>query len=151
MAEGKHALYEQTILDHAKNPRNQRAMEDATHAVEGHNPLCGDHLTISVKLDGDLIEDISFEGRGCAISKASSSLLTILAKGKTKAEAQTMFDQFKQMVTADSDAPVDEEALGDLAAFSGIRAFPARVKCATLAWQALLAALDGRDADVSSE
>ena len=151
MASSNRALYEQVILEHNKKPRNFRAMEDADRSIEGHNPLCGDHFTLYVKLNGDTIEDISFEGRGCAISKSSASLMTTLLKGKTVKEAEDLFVQFHRMVTANPDAPVDEKGVGKLAVFSGVREFPIRIKCATLSWHALLSALRGKAEAVTTE
>jgi len=146
------ALYEQVILDHNKNPRNFREMPDATRKIEGFNPLCGDHFTIYVKLDGDIIEEVSFKGAGCAISKSSASVMTTLCKGKRLEEARAMFTRFHNLVTAPMEKPIeDEESLGKLSVFSGVREFPVRIKCATLAWHALLAALENKDEPVSTE
>jgi nitrogen fixation NifU-like protein len=129
-------LYEELIKDHNKTPRNFRALDDADRKVEGYNPLCGDHYTIYVRMDGDRVEDVSFQGAGCAISKASASLMTQAVKGKTRDEAEQLFRSFQELVTSPPDREVDAEELGKLAVFSGIRKFPVRVKCATLAWQA---------------
>lgn len=148
---GTRALYEQVILDHNKNPRNFRKMEDADRQIEGFNPLCGDRFTVYLKLDGDKIGDISFDGSGCAISKSSASVMSTVLKGKTLEEAETLFRLFHQMITADLDAPVDEAALGKLKVFSGVRAYPVRIKCATLAWHALEAAIQGEDDKVCTE
>ncbi len=145
------ALYEQVILEHNKKPRNFHEMPDADHKVEGYNPLCGDHFTIYVKMNGDIIEDVSFSGAGCAISKSSASVMTMLLKGKTKKEAEAMFVKFHNMVTSSPDAPVDETEIGKLRVFAGVREFPVRIKCATLAWHSLLAALDGKDESVTTE
>lgn len=139
------ALYEQVILEHNKKPRNFREMEDPTCEKEGHNPLCGDHFTIYLKLDGDTIADVAFHGSGCAISKSSASIMTTLLKGKTVKEAEQLFVRFHTMIKSNPDKPVDEEALGRLAVFAGVREFPVRIKCATLAWHTMLAALDGRE------
>ena len=144
-------LYQQTILDHNKNPRNFGKLEKANRVQEGFNPLCGDHLHVYLDLDEDVIQDIHFEGSGCAISKASASLMTALLKGKTRAEAEELFDRFHGLVTADTDASVDLEAYGKLAVFAGVREFPMRVKCATLAWHTMKAALEGDDTPVSTE
>jgi nitrogen fixation NifU-like protein len=141
------ALYEQVILEHNKKPRNFREMEDATCHKEGRNPLCGDQFTIYLKLDGGTIADVAFNGSGCAISKSSASIMTTLLKGKTVKEAEEMFVRFHNMIKSNPDKPVDEEALGRLAVFAGVREFPVRIKCATLAWHAMLAALDGQQDD----
>ena len=143
-------LYQQVILDHNKNPRNFHEMEAATRKVEGYNPLCGDHYTIFVQLDGDEIKDVSFTGSGCAISKASASVMSSTVKGKKAAEAQQLFDTFHKLVTGDM-SDLSAADLGRLAAFSGVSEFPARVKCAILAWHTLRSALDGADERVSTE
>ena len=148
---GNRALYEQVILEHNKKPRNFREMPEATRKLEGFNPLCGDHFTLYVKLNGDMIEDVSFNGAGCAISKSSASVMTTLIKGKSIKEAEQLFAAFHKMVTAPPDAPVDEEGVGRLAVFAGVREFPVRIKCATLAWHTLLSLLDGKDSAVSTE
>lgn len=145
------ALYEQVILEHNKKPRNFHEMPDADYKVEGYNPLCGDHFTIYVKMNGDVIEDVSFSGAGCAISKSSASVMTTLVKGKTKKEAEAMFVKFHNMVTSSPGAPVEEAEIGKLRVFAGVREFPVRIKCATLAWHSMLAALDGKDASVTTE
>ncbi len=145
------ALYEQVILDHNKKPRNFKKLEGADHSVEGFNPLCGDHFTVHLNLDGDTLTEITFEGSGCAISKSSASVMTTVLKGKTRAEAEALFEQFHAMITADPDAPVDDEALGKLRVFAGVREFPVRIKCATLAWHALHSALTSDDNAVSTE
>lgn len=145
-------LYQSIILDHNRRPRNFRAMEDASTHAEGKNPLCGDQLTIWLKLDGAQITDVSFQGIGCAISKASASLMTAAIKGKTRAEAEELFTTFHGVVTGAH--PEDAEALGSLKALSGVSRFPLRVKCASLAWHAMHAALlrsDGDAASVSTE
>jgi nitrogen fixation NifU-like protein len=136
-------LYQQVILDHNKKPRNFRRLENANHSAEGYNPLCGDHLTVYLELDSDCIKDVSFEGSGCAISKAAASMMTQAVKGKTKAEAEQLFDEFHNMVTAE-DEPIDDSNLGNLRIFSGVREFPVRVKCATLPWHTLHAALNNQ-------
>jgi nitrogen fixation NifU-like protein len=148
---GNRALYEQVILEHNKKPRNFREMPDATRALEGFNPLCGDHFTLYVKLNGDVVEDVSFSGAGCAISKSSASVMTTLVKGKTVKEAEALFAAFHKMVTSPPDAQIDEEKAGRLAVFAGVREFPVRIKCATLAWHTLLSALDGKSNVVSTE
>jgi nitrogen fixation NifU-like protein len=140
-------LYQQVILDHSRKPRNFHVLPDATRSAEGKNPLCGDHFTVFLKLEGDIIKDISFQGSGCAISKASASMMTDRLKGKNIAEAEKTFAQYQQMVMT---GPTDEEALGKLCAFAGVRKFPMRVKCATLAWHAMMAGLKGEKA-VSTE
>lgn len=145
------ALYEQVILDHNRNPRNFRVMDDATSLVEGFNPLCGDHFTVYVKLDGNVISDVAFKGAGCAISKSSASVMTTVLKGKTKEEAEVIFKRFHTLVTSPVDSAVDEDALGKLQVFSGVREYPVRIKCATLAWHALVAALEKKQDAVSTE
>ena len=137
------ALYQSIILDHNRRPRNFRELADADRRSEGRNPLCGDELTVWVKMDGDRIEDVSFVGSGCAISKASASIMTTSVKGKTRAEASALFETFHDLVTGGPTARPDDPALGQLAAFSGVSRFPVRVKCASLAWHALRAALRG--------
>ena len=144
-------LYQELILDHSRHPSNFRAMPDATRSVEGDNPLCGDHLRLFVRLQGERIADISFEGSGCAISVASASLLTEWIKGTTVAEAEALFHKVHRQLTTGEDA-ADEAELGELAALAGVRQFPMRVKCATLSWHALRAALQDEIADqVSTE
>ena len=133
-------LYQEVIVDHNKHPRNFRRMDDANRTAEGFNPLCGDRLNIYLKVIDDVIQDVSFEASGCAISVASASLMTQQLKGKTGQEAETLFHNFQDMMTADSNAPVDTEKLGKLAALAGVRRFPMRVKCATLCWHTLNAA-----------
>jgi len=132
-------LYQQIIIEHNRSPRNFKAIDDATRVIAGDNPLCGDRITLYVKLDGDVISDVGFQGKGCAISQASASLMTSAVKGRTIAEADRMFAAFHDMVTGASSP--DPKALGKLAAFGGVKQFPARVKCANLAWQALHAAI----------
>jgi nitrogen fixation NifU-like protein len=143
-------LYQEVILDHNKKPRNYRALADATRSAEGFNPLCGDRITVYVKLDDSVIRDVAFQGSGCAISKASASIMTTAVKGKTRDEAARLFETFHRLVTDAAAAP-DPDALGRLAVFSGVREFPARVKCASLAWHTLRAALDGRAEPVKTE
>ncbi|HEV7241966.1 MAG TPA: SUF system NifU family Fe-S cluster assembly protein [Thermoanaerobaculia bacterium] len=143
-------LYQQVILDHNKNPRNFREMEDATSRVDGYNPLCGDHYTVFLKTDGDTIAEVSFTGSGCAISKASASVMSSTVKGKSKEEAEHLFETFHRLVTGDASG-LSASDLGRLAAFSGVSEFPARVKCATLAWHTLRSALEGSDEKVSTE
>jgi nitrogen fixation NifU-like protein len=143
-------LYQQVILDHNKNPRNFRELSQPTSKVEGYNPLCGDHYTIFLDVDGDTIRDVSFMGSGCAISKASASVMSTSVKGKSRQEAERMFDVFHRLVTGEN-AGLDVAELGRLAAFSGVSEFPARVKCATLAWHTLHSALAGDAEKVSTE
>ena len=131
-------LYQEVILDHNRRPRNFHSLADASHSAEGYNPLCGDRLTLYLKVSGDTIEDVAFEGAGCAISKASASLMTDAVKGRTRAEAQALFERFHRMVTTPPDQPVEE--LGKLSSLAGVREFPVRVKCASLAWHTLKAA-----------
>lgn len=135
-------LYQEVILEHSRNPRNFHAMESANRQAEGYNPLCGDHYTIFVEMKGDAIQDISFQGSGCAISKASASMMSQMLKNKTAAEAEEVFQAFHGVVTGAKEGGI--EALGKLAAFEGVAAFPTRIKCATLAWHALHAALEGK-------
>ena len=144
-------LYQEVVIDHSKKPRNFRKPEDANRTAEGVNPLCGDEMTVYLKLAGDVIEDIGFQGAGCAISKASASLMTGAVKSKTKAEAEALFQRVHSMLTEGPDGKVDPQELGKLAALSGVWEFPARVKCATLAWHTLRSALDGGSAKVSTE
>ena len=137
-------LYQATILGHNKKPRNFRTIEDASHEADGHNPLCGDQLTLYAKVASDgTLEDVSFQGTGCAISKASASLMTDHVKGKTLAEVSDDFERFHGLVTSSPSEEANTEGLGKLAVFSGVREYPMRVKCATLAWHALKSALDG--------
>ena len=141
-------LYQEVILDHNRRPRNFRVLEGGRQA-EGFNPLCGDRLTVYLRVEDGVIADVSFQGSGCAISKASASLMTESVKGKTVTDATALFDRFQQMITAQPDSPVDQ--FGKLTALAGVRQFPIRVKCASLAWHTLRAALDARDAMVSTE
>jgi len=136
-------LYQQVILDHNDRPRNFTKLEGANRTADGYNPVCGDQISVSLQLGDDVIRNIGFQGSGCAISKASASLMTASVKGKTTAEAKVLFDRFHEMVTGVPDRAVDHQELGKLAIFAGVREFPARVKCATLAWHTLRAALDG--------
>jgi nitrogen fixation NifU-like protein len=138
-------LYQEVILEHNKNPRNFREIEDADQYADGKNPLCGDALRVYVAFDGDKIADVAFKGSGCAISKASASMMTQAVKGKTKAEAETVFNEFHRMVTGDLDIETDDNELGKLKIFSGVLEFPARVKCASLSWHTLSAALHGEN------
>lgn len=144
-------LYQEVILDHNRRPRNFGTLADATRIANGHNPLCGDKLKLYLKLDGDHISNIMFEGSGCAISKASASLMTDALKGQSIVEARDLFEHFHHMVTAPMDQAVDDAAVGKLAVLAGVREFPMRVKCASLAWHTLKAALDGADEPVKTE
>jgi nitrogen fixation NifU-like protein len=144
-------LYQQVIIDHSRSPRNYRELEHSSHNAEGYNPLCGDQITVYLVVEGDRITDVSFKGSGCAISKASASLMTAAVKGKTVSEAEELFARFREMVTSERDAEVDEEALGKLTVLSGVREFPVRVKCATLAWHTLRSALEGKEKPVTTE
>jgi nitrogen fixation NifU-like protein len=142
-------LYQEVILDHNKKPRNFHRLEEANRTAEGFNPLCGDQITLYLLVQDDVIRDIAFQGSGCAISKASASLMTSILKGKSEREAEALFGRFHDLVT--SDAPADSAALGKLAVFSGVREFPARVKCASLAWHTLRAALAGERQTATTE
>ena len=144
-------LYQQVILDHNRNPRNFRAMPGASRTIEGYNPLCGDHYTIYVRMDGEVIADISFTGAGCAISKASASVMSAVLKGRTRGEAEKLFTDFHRLVTEGAPEDALVERLGKLAAFAGVSEFPARVKCASLPWHTLRAALGGQAEAVSTE
>ena len=137
-------LYQEIILDHNKRPRNFRVMEEPTHWAAGNNPLCGDELVVYVKLLNGRIDDVSFQGEGCAISRASASLMTGELMGKTLEEAKAEIARIKEMFTGDVDVPVTLEEMGNIASLSGVRRFPARIKCATLAWHAFDAAVDER-------
>ncbi|MDT8405718.1 MAG: SUF system NifU family Fe-S cluster assembly protein [Methylococcales bacterium] len=150
MFEDLRDLYQEVIFDHNRNPRNFRVMDDADRKVEGFNPLCGDRLTLFLKMNGDTIEDASFQGSGCAISTASVSLMTEIIKGKSATEADDLFKVFHKMTTDQND-PVNLEAVGKLAVLAGVREYPARVKCATLAWHTLDAALKDQTTPVSTE
>jgi nitrogen fixation NifU-like protein len=141
-------LYQEVILDHNKRPRNFRMIESPTRTAKGHNPLCGDWLTVYLNIDGDRIADVAFEGSGCAISKASASLMTEAVKGKTVAEAEALFQRFHNLVTSPPDEPVSTNGLGKLAVFAGVREYPVRVKCASLAWHTMKNAVEDR-ADVA--
>ena len=146
------SLYQDVILEHNRSPRNFRRMDAADRHAEGRNPLCGDQLTVWLKLEGDVVADVSFEGSGCAISKASASLMTTAVKGKKRSEIDQLFQRFHQVVTGQAARQADDRAaLGKLAVFAGISAFPVRVKCATLSWHALKAALDQAAEQVSTE
>ncbi|MGC8624023.1 MAG: Fe-S cluster assembly sulfur transfer protein SufU [Phycisphaerae bacterium] len=144
-------LYQQTILDHTRKPRNRHEMPDATASADGHNPLCGDKITLYLKVKNGVIEDISFTGSGCAICTASSSMMTEALKGKTVAQGQRLFDQFHSMLTSPMDQETSFAQLDKLAVFSGVREFPVRVKCATLPWHTLQAALKNEHHPVSTQ
>ncbi len=143
-------LYQEVILDHNKTPRNFRVMTDANRKAEGYNPLCGDQVTVYVRCENGIIKDISFQGQGCAISKASASMMTSELKGKTEAEAQELFERVHSMLTGDCNQP-DEKNVGKLAILSGVCKFPARVKCASLAWHTVNSALHGQSDTASTE
>ena len=138
-------LYQQVILDHNKKPRNFRKLESASHTAEGYNPLCGDHLTVYMNVEDDLVTEVGFEGSGCAISKASASMMTQAVKGKSKAQAENLFNEFHSMVIGELDEETEENSLGNLKIFAGVREFPVRVKCATLPWHTMHAALNKHD------
>jgi nitrogen fixation protein NifU and related proteins len=144
-------LYQQVILDHNKAPRNFRKIENPSKFAEGYNPLCGDKINIYVNFDNENICDISFQGSGCAISKASASLMTSMLKGKTRKEAEELFNRFHDLVTDKLGDNPDIEDLGKLAVFAGVRDFPVRVKCASLAWHTMMNALHNKDEKVSTE
>ena len=144
-------LYQELIIDHSKRPRNFKVLETANRKLEGYNPLCGDKITVFLELAHDRVQDVSFQGSGCAISTASASVMTESVKGKTLAEAEVLFDVFRQMVMGKPPAAGNAPELGKLAVFSGVSEFPARVKCAMLAWHTLHAALQGRGDTVSTE
>jgi len=141
-------LYQQVILDHSRSPRNFHKLEHPTCTAQGHNPLCGDNYTIYARLDGDVIKDLSFQGSGCASSKASASILTDTLKGKTKAEVKALFAKVHDMVTTGKSGDGD---IGKLAVFAGVHKFPARVKCAILPWHAVVAAVEGKQEPVTTE
>jgi nitrogen fixation NifU-like protein len=143
-------LYQEVVLEHGKRPRNFREVEGANRKAEGYNPLCGDQLTVTLRMEGDVIKDVGFVGQGCAISRASASLMTGAVKELSRAEAEQLFERVHQLVMEGPEG-LDTEALGKLAVLSGVNAFPSRVKCASLAWHALRAALEGKDTSVSTE
>lgn len=143
-------LYQEVILEHSKAPRNYRPLANASQSAEGFNPLCGDRFTVYLDLQGEAIRDISFQGSGCAISKASASMMTQMLKGKKREEAEKLFEEFHKLVTGQAEAG-DKADLGKLMVFSGVCEYPSRVKCATLAWHALHAALEGAQETVSTE
>jgi nitrogen fixation protein NifU and related proteins len=143
-------LYQEVILEHNKNPRNFREIENADRTADGNNPLCGDALRVYLQLEDDKVKDVAFKGSGCAISKASASMMTQVVKGKSKEEAEVLFDEFHRMVTGKLDIEQEENHLGKLKIFAGVLEFPARVKCASLSWHTLHAALNNEDT-VSTE
>jgi nitrogen fixation NifU-like protein len=144
-------LYQEVVVDHSRRPRNFRKLEGADRTAQGFNPLCGDQITLYLKLDQQGIQDIGFLGSGCAISKASASMMTALVKGKTKEQAEALFEQFHSLVTKGPGAHSNPEELGKLMALGGVFEFPARVKCASLAWHTLRSALEGKPEPVSTE
>ena len=144
-------LYQQVILDHNKSPRNFRVIENANLHAEGYNPLCGDHVDIYLLIEDGIIKDVSFKGEGCAISKASASLMTSILKGKTKEEAEKLFEKFHDLVTGKLGENVTIDDLGKLAVFTGVQEFPVRVKCASLAWHTMINAIKGEQEKVTTE
>src|SRR5579862_1952311 len=147
-------LYQEVILDHHKHPRNRGALEDATASADGHNPLCGDTVTVYIKTDGAVVDDVRFEGSGCAISTASASMMTEALHGKSIEEVESLFRQFQELVTSESASANDEGldgALGDLGVLAGVRDHPVRIKCATLPWHTMYAALKGAREPVTTE
>ena len=146
-----HDLYQELVLDHSKNPRNFKKILDCNHSAEGFNPLCGDQVTVYLKLEKDLIQDISFLGSGCAISKASASLMTTALKNKTTKDAFNFFDKFVQMVTGKNSESSHLENLGKLQVFKGVKEFPVRVKCGSLPWHTLVAAIQEKKGKISTE
>lgn len=150
MNDGLDDLYQEVILDHSRNPRNFGPVDDANRQARGNNPLCGDRVSVYLAVDDDRIADAHFEARGCAISIASASMMTEMIKGKSVDEVKSLFDRFQALVTGETNGGADEE-LAELESLSGVRAFPTRIKCATLAWHAMTAALDGTDEVVKTE
>jgi nitrogen fixation NifU-like protein len=144
-------LYQEVLLDHNRRPRNFQRLEGADRKADGYNPLCGDQVTVYLKLEGDVIREITFQGSGCAISKSAASMMTMSLKGKTRAEAEALFQKFHQMLTGDPGKREVPDGLGKLAVFSGVCEFPIRVKCATLPWHTMHAALEGKAERVSTE
>ena len=144
-------LYQEIVMDHNRRPRNFGSMTDSTATSEGFNPLCGDQITLFLKVSEDIVEDISFEGVGCAISKSSASMMTEGVKGKSVEEALTVFEAFREMITAKSDGSKDSEILGDLEILKGVAQYPTTIKCATLSWHTLQASLQGTESDISTE
>ena len=144
-------LYQELILDHSKKPRNFRALEGANHSAEGYNPLCGDKIHLDLNIENSVIQDIGFQGSGCAISKASASMMTAAVKGKKVEEAEELFSEFHRMLSGKPGAHFNESKLGKLSVFSGVNEFPVRVKCATLAWHTLKAGIGSSSQVVSTE
>lgn len=144
-------LYQDVVLDHSRRPRNFRRVEDADRTQEGYNPLCGDQIKVYLAFDGEVISDIGFEGAGCAISKASASMMTESVKGKSIEKAQEIFESFRAMITMDKNVEIDRDELGDLEILEGVSAYPTRIKCATLSWHAMHAALADDEGTVSTE
>ena len=149
MASDLSDLYQEILLEHNRRPRNFRTLEDATHHADGFNPLCGDQISLQLRLDEETVGDVGFQGHGCAISRASASMLTQAVKGASSADAMAMFDEFHRMLT-EPDAELDYDLLGDLEMLAGVIAYPTRIKCAILAWHTLKAAMDG-DAIATTE
>ncbi len=145
------ALYQEIILDHNRSPRNFKRLENADCSIEGYNPLCGDHYTVYLKYDGSVISEITFQGSGCAISKASASVMSTVLKGKTREEAVMWFEKFHKLVRGELKGDSEIESLGKLAVFSGVSEFPARVKCAILPWHTVKRALEDKKETVSTE
>lgn len=144
-------LYQEVIIDHSRHPRNFRPMDGADRKVEGHNPLCGDHLSLYLKMSDGRIDDLSFQGVACAISTASASIMTSMMKGRSKVEADEWFRRFHKLLTSDIQLDPMDDQFGELAALIGVRRFPIRVKCATLAWHALNAALTSHEGTITTE
>ena len=144
-------LYQEVILDHGKRPRNFRELASANRRAEGYNPLCGDRETVYLELDGDVVADIAFQGAGCAISTASASMMTESLKGKSRPEAEALFERFHDLITGQSNAPESAPPLGKLEVFSGVRDYPVRIKCATLPWHTMRSALHGAGQTISNE
>ena len=144
-------LYQQMIMDHNKNPRNFHPMADADRMVEGYNPLCGDHFKVYVKMEGNVIKDISFDGSGCAISKSSASMMTAALKGKTREEAKALFGEVHKMLSREAGEPFDAAKVGKLATLGGVCEFPSRVKCASLPWHAMLEGLEPTGKQITTE
>ena len=144
-------LYQEIIMEHNWKPRNFRKLEDASQTADGFNPFCGDKITLYLKLDDDVVSDVGFQGSGCAISRASASLMTESIKGKTRAEADKIFDAFHKMITRGPDGEFDSEGLDDLEVLAGVSEFPVRIKCATLSWHTLQSALKGDQETVKTE
>lgn len=151
MSDDLRSLYQEMILDHHKNPRNRGVPARHNHHADGYNPLCGDKVTIYLLIEGDKIADVGFEGSGCAICMASTSVMTEVLRGKSLAEVETLFGRFHDLVTAPKDVEVDEASLGKLAIFSGVKEYPIRVKCATLPWHTLQAAIENEEDTISTE